>query len=137
MVEDPLLMAIEEYWRLDKAKETFLPAAIDQKLPLESRRELALLQQSVRDVFNRIRELSANSPEARSAKIGVLKYRARATEFEDTEIFRELVFLLDELDVWQGDDRGRRWQHLHKKPEEKKPWRFNLNNIFNLHNIFW
>jgi hypothetical protein len=74
------------------------------------------------------------SREGFNEKLRVLKYRAAATDYQDSEIFRELVMLLDEREAGSGETGSSGAQKSNRGSEEKRIRKPHLHNLFGIFN---
>jgi hypothetical protein len=74
------------------------------------------------------------SREGFNEKLRVLKYRAAATDYQDSEIFRELVMLLDEHEAGSVEMGPSGTQKSSRGSEEKRIRRPHLHNLFGILN---
>jgi hypothetical protein len=132
MANSFLLRVCEEFWVLENERKSLIsddglvdpsPGCAKNFYDLQ-RRLIATLEQ--------IRHAPVDNPQAFHEKLKVLKYRAVVTDYEERDIFRELVMLLDDYADWIREIGREQPKKPHNRQDEKKPWRFNLHNIFHL-----
>jgi hypothetical protein len=126
----PLFRGIEEFWALEKLKGPFVPGEGVVHLSSDPSEELDALQRRVAASFRSIRGFSCASSRGRNAKLGVLKYRAVATDFQENDIFREIVALLDEIEGWSAECGQCGFEAFDVRPPDKKIGSFNLQKFF-------
>lgn len=127
---DPLLLICKEFWILEQSKAAYLPGDGIMTLSAASYEEFHSLQRRLTAALARIRELSATSLEAGKAKLKILTHLAAATEFQDSELFREIVGLLDDTVIWPDELGIDGMQRPKERPNDKKTWKLNILNFF-------
>lgn len=124
--EEKLLRACEEFWVLMRSKETYFRNSRVMGISSAKDNEVLAVQLRSIKIVDIIRNFSPQSAEGQAEKLKVLKCLGAAADFEDTDVFRELVALLDEMDVPFG---GREQVGSIKPSGKIRSWRFNLHNI--------
>ncbi len=120
-----MFRASEEFWALENLKRTLMPSE-----GVASSEDICALQLRSVEVLEQVRRCRVYSSAAFDAKLKLLTYQAAATEFEDTEIFRDLVVLLDERDRWLSEAVRYRRRKSAEEPKSRKISRFNVKNFF-------
>jgi hypothetical protein len=132
--DNQLIQICGEFWSLENSKASLVSGEDVIHLSPESNEKLRSLQLQLAGTLRRIRRSSVNSLEAFNEKLRVLKYLAAATDFQDSDIFRELVAFLDDWDIGACETACPRWQKPHEGPDTKRIWKFTLHNIFGIFN---
>ena len=115
---------------MEQSKAAYLPGDGIMTLSAASYEEFHSLQRHLTAALARIKNLSATSLEAGRAKLKVLTHLAAATEFQEPELFREIVELLDEIVIWPDEPGFSGMQKPKKMPNDKKTWKLNFLNFF-------
>lgn len=134
LADDPLLHACEEFWILENSKGSLISAADVVTPPNDSSEKLLSVQGQLIATLYVIRHSPVKSLEGFNEKLRVLKYRAAATDYQDSEIFRELVMLLDEREAGSGEMGSSGTQKSNRGSEERRIRRPHLHNFFGIFN---
>jgi hypothetical protein len=122
----------EEFWVLENERKSLISddGLVDPSP--DSAKYFYDLQRRLIAALEQIRHAPVDNPQAFHEKLKVLKYRAVVTDYEERDIFCELVMLLDEGADWIRQIGQEQSQKPKNRQDEKKLWRFNLYNIFHL-----
>ncbi|OYV51274.1 MAG: hypothetical protein B7Z77_04220 [Acidocella sp. 20-58-15] len=134
IASDPLLHACEEFWVLQSSKESLISEEDALTLSYNSSEKLLSVQGQLLATLYRIRSSPVKNREGFNEKLRVLKYRARATDYQDTDIFRELVMLLDEREAEVGELGSSGMRKSGRGSKEKRIRRLHLHNLFGIFN---
>jgi hypothetical protein len=132
LADDPLLHACEEFWILENSKGSLISEADVVTPSYESSDKLLSVQGQLIATWYLIRHSPVKSREGFNEKLRVLKYRAAATDYQDSEIFRELVMLLDEREALSGEMDSSGTQTSNSGSEEKRIRKPHLHNLFGI-----
>lgn len=132
VADDPLLNACDVFWTLEAIKKKLLSEVALADPSAELREELSAIQRKLIATLQRIKCALVKNRKGFQEKLKVLKHRAIATDFQDPDILRELVTLLDTDGNWLGDIEGEQSQAFGHSLDERKPWKFNLHNLFGI-----
>jgi hypothetical protein len=134
LADDPLLQACEEFWILENSKGSLISEVDVVTQSYDSSEKLLSVQGQLIATLYLIRHSPVKSREGFNEKLRVLKYRAAATDFQDSEIFRELVMLLDEGEAGSIEMGSSGTQKSSRGSEEKRIRRPHLHNLFGILN---
>jgi hypothetical protein len=132
--EDPLIRACKDFWSLEKLRQKYVSGEGATKVVWVALEEFTVLQGRMTVVLNDIRQVHPKNSEGLSAKYKVLKYQAGVLDFQDPDIFRDVVALLDEYDNRLHLGGSVDTQKPRKTSENKRRRRFNLQNILGVFN---
>jgi hypothetical protein len=134
LADDPLLHACEEFWVLENSKGSLISEADVVTPSNDSSEKLLSIQGQLIATLYLIRHSPVKSREGFNEKLRVLKYRATATDYQDSEIFRELVMLLDEREAGSGETGSSGTRKSNRGSEEKRIRKPHLHNLFGIFN---